>query len=407
MNQDQVRLLLAGFISLTAPVVIARTTTEAHRSDLGLVLQPFGFARIVIAHSIASLPLALLLGRKVSARLAAPWAGPGKAALCVASIFVALLLMAVFREGSELLAGAGSHLKVVMRSLWCLALQLPCCLALVPAGKKSGDYQPACLDLILAAAVAVLLPGAYAAQVIVAQSASFADNLERGRLLRARAALEGILDLAGTEPILNRSPADWRNVLEQELAGALGALRVPLPKNAPSDLRLRRAMLLGMVDRLDEAEQELQGLAAEMPSAKLLLAVVLQWRARWVESSALYREILERQLPAAWQNAQSLGDCIAAYDGLAFNARERKEYPLAEAAYREALSRLPPAVAAHFHFRLGQHYHQAGRPAAALEHLKAAANLRPDNYAERIGPLVEQIRRFTPACFLGLDRPSR
>ena len=60
-----------------------------------------------------------------------------------------------------------------------------------------------------------------------------------------------------------------------------------------------------------------------------------------------------------------------------------------------------PAAAAHFHFQLGRHYQLAGRPVNALEHLHEAAKLDPSRYAAPARPLIEELTRSTPGCFVG------
>jgi hypothetical protein len=407
MNRDRTGLVLAGLVSLAAPVVVAYACTQSQRLQLGLILPPFGSPRVLFAHSLASLPLGLLLARLVSSRVPGELAQSVKGICFLSGILFAVLVGFVAVGISDSLIGAGYSINAAIRILWCLALQLPWCFAFVRTSEKQRSYVPTRLDLVLAVAVSVLLPYAYVSRVLGDQSSKFTDDLERGRLLRARSDLEVILDLGGTDPILSQSPAEWRKRLDQELAATLTSLKRLLPRAAPPDVRLKHAMLLATVDRLEEAEREMQPVAASNPSAKLLLAVVLQWRMRWGESSALYREVLEMQLPAATDDPQALRDCVVAYDGLAYNARECREYQVAEAAYQEALDRLPGAVAAHFHFRLGQQYDQAGRPAAALENLQTAAKLQPEEYSDRIRPLVDKIRRFTPACFLGTHVSQR
>jgi tetratricopeptide (TPR) repeat protein len=160
-----------------------------------------------------------------------------------------------------------------------------------------------------------------------------------------------------------------------------------------------------MLDRLAEAERELRLQAQDNPSGGLLLALVLQWQERWQASSAMYRQVLEGRLPTADDDAQALRDCVAAYDGLAFNAREQHTYAVAESVYRDALQRLPDSAKPHFHYRLGQHLHQAGRPSEALDQFRTAATLRPALYAERTQRYVDQIRRFTPTCLNSWRRP--
>src|SRR5207249_4479740 len=110
--------------------------------------------------------------------------------------------------------------------------------------------------------------------------------------------------------------------------------------------------------------------------AALLQAAVLQDRGRWEESSRGYRWALALLAGASATDPGALGGQVKAYEGLAFNARERKAYREAEATYHEALERLPQAQA-HFHFQLGRHYQLGGRPGPALHHLQTAAQLDP------------------------------
>ena len=105
---------------------------------------------------------------------------------------------------------------------------------------------------------------------------------------------------------------------------------------------------------------------------------------------------------AAWRPAHQsvLSVRVRAYEGLGFNARERGTPSDAVEAYQEALARIPEAEA-HFHFLLGRHYHDGGRPELAQKHLRQAIALDRANYAEQARPLLDALRRETPGCLLG------
>ena len=86
-----------------------------------------------------------------------------------------------------------------------------------------------------------------------------------------------------------------------------------------------------------------------------------------------------------------------ALEGLVFNARGDRRPADAERVLKRGLEALPDR-AAYFHFQLGQHYHNGGRPSFAIDHLRNASRLDATSYGERADRLITQIQTSTPAC---------
>jgi len=129
-----------------------------------------------------------------------------------------------------------------------------------------------------------------------------------------------------------------------------------------------------------------------------------QGQKRWEESSPLVpARPRAAGARAGGATAAVVSARVKAYNGLAFSARERKAFAEAEAAYVEALEKVP-AARAHFHFQLGRHYQAGGRPADALHHLETAVQLDPA-YAEPARPLTETLHSQTPGCLLRAWQP--
>jgi tetratricopeptide (TPR) repeat protein len=291
---------------------------------------------------------------------------------------------------------AGFAARLAVRVLWCLGLQVPWCAlgsCLAGAPRQPTGTRGAA---VVAGLVAVALPAVYAVALGDAQAEKVEDWLQRLRLARARPLVAGLCDLGSGRPLLGKPPRALRPELEAALRGYAAAVERPLPEAAPPAARQARARTLAVLGRLDEAERLLAPLAETDAEAALLRAAVLQDQERWEESSATYRRGLDLLADAG---PAAVAGRVRAYDGLAFNARGRKAYAEAEAAYAEALERLPEARA-HFHFQLGRHYKEGGRPGKALEHLQTAASLDPAGYGDRARPLIAELRHHTPGCLL-------
>src|SRR5205823_10067605 len=92
---------------------------------------------------------------------------------------------------------------------------------------------------------------------------------------------------------------------------------------------------------------------------------------------------------------------VRALNGIAYNARETGQHAVAEAVYLRGLAEMPSA-AAHFHFQLGRHYQLGGRSFRAAEHLRKAAALAPQTYAQAAQRILSQLAADSPGCVLGL-----
>ena len=400
MNRYVTGLLLGVTMAIAVPWLVAQGSCEPDYAKLGLTLVPFGCQRVLFVHLLAALPLALLVARALSRRLQVEQIEIWTIAWLVTGAMAALLALVVSSSVGMILIDESFNLRTVARTLWCLLLELPWCCALARTTAGTGRYVPCRLDIGLALAVAILLPAVYALRVADDETKKLAEILGHGRLLKARATLEIIRELGMGEAIGDRPIAELQKQLDREIELSREMVKSPLPRSAPLAYRLEWDRRLAMLDRSAEAERDLRPLAASDLSAKRMLAWVLQERERWEESSELNREILEAQIGLAPTNAQALKICVNCFDESADNARASGNYAVAESAYREALDRLPATVAAHFHFRLGQHHTQRPRPAAALEQLQQAADLDPASYGPQAQRMIDELRRNTPACIL-------
>ncbi|HYT87270.1 MAG TPA: hypothetical protein VEL76_00990 [Gemmataceae bacterium] len=399
--------LIGAVLGVAVPLgALTAATGEEHRA-LGLMAAPFAWTRLLVVHLLATLPLCLLaaavLGR---ASRGAAW-GWGLLGVLAAGLTVA--------AGASLAGGlglrqAGFTWAALVRCLWCLALQLPWCLM----GRCLADgHAPAAVcglrwpRLVLAAVIAVAPPVLYARHLIEVQSQRAAEWLRADRLVAAQGLIEGLCDLGSSRPLFGRSPAEMLSELRQKIRQYSAATAVRLPERAPVRIRIDVARMLRALGRPVEAERRLTGIPETNVAAVLLRADLLQDLERWEESSRDYRRALA--LLAGLrprdprETAWGIEERVAAYNGLASNARERWAYAEAEAVYREGLEKVPEAQA-HFHFQLGRLY-QNGRPVEALRHLETAVRLEPVTYTEQARPLIDKIKRQTPGCLVRSRRP--
>jgi tetratricopeptide (TPR) repeat protein len=297
-------------------------------------------------------------------------------------------------------AGADDATRLAVRGLWCLALQLPWCLAgLGLAARPARPIPAAAWALALLAALAP--PAVYAWALADAWAEQAAEALDEGRLRRAEILLTELADVAGNRPVGGVPLPRVRARVERALEPVRAAVARPLPPDSPPAAQIDYARQLAQLDRLAEAEQLLAPLAGRDVDAALLRATALQKLARWDESDHDFRTALDL-LAAAPDPGRAAAEQLQAYEGLAYNARAAGRPADAEAAYRAALERVPSA-AAHVHLQMGRHYAAAGRPGLALEHLHEAVRLDP-GLAAQARPLTDQVRRSTPSCLL--PRPA-
>jgi tetratricopeptide (TPR) repeat protein len=368
------------------------------------VVAPFGWSDVAVVHLLALLPLSLLTSRHVprpQSRSQSLLVGVSWFAIAIGAAWLTASRGADF--AGQLDPASGFSARLVIRFLWSLCLQLPWCLAaqafMNQAPSESRPWMPPGPATALSLLAAFLLPAAYARSVIDAQSAKAEELLRAGRLVRAQPLVHSLGDVAGGKPIFGMNPRELRQKIDQDIRAFSAAVSQPMPDSATAETRLARARAFAVLGRPDDALHLLKPLAPTDATACLLLAAVLQGEQRWQESNHYYRAALQLLNDQPAQDAAALANRVKAYDSLAFNAREQGAYQDAEAIYYEAMASLAEAKP-HFHFQLGRHYQQAGRPALAVEHLETAARLAPESYAKLSRPLIDKMNLHTPSCLL-------
>jgi hypothetical protein len=386
-------LLLA--VAVPAAMLHALVPDDVRRAA-GLTAAPFAWPRVLVAHLVAALPLGLLVARPLRAAARAHQVPPGAWLVCAV---VVLGCVALLSPGlADALSGGefGEVPLLVLRTLVALALVAPWC-----AWASDAPEEPlphAGVAFTVACGLALVPPAMYASAATAARSASANEWLASGRLAKADRALAGLCELGSDRPVAGKPPGEARRAARRDLDRLERAAQSPLPPTVPPRARFARAEVLIQLDRLDEAAALLEPLAAGSLNAQILLATVDRDRGHFAASAARYEAVLARALPDAAQFPEARETARFAFEGLAFVARADARPADAEAALLRALEALP-ADAAHFHHLLGRHYHDGGRPARALEHLRRATELDP-NLAPRTAEIERAIRTGTPACLL-------
>jgi tetratricopeptide (TPR) repeat protein len=313
---------------------------------------------------------------------------------CVTYVALGLLLaIATIMAGPALDSPAAGSTRLVVRVAWCLSLQLPWCAAAL--ARVGPPAAPSVVGLLLAAAAAVGPPWVYAHRQSETWSRQAEAAIAELRLAEARPLLAALADVDGAAAVGGRPVADLIPAVDRQWRALTAAVARPLSAAAPPASRVERARALAVLGRFDDAAGLLTPLAGGDVAAELLLAAVRQRQGRYAESTVAYQAALDQ----LGDDRATAAARVRAYDGLAFNARAAGRPADAEAAYRDGLARVP-AAAAHFHFQLGRHYEQAGRPGPALEHLREAVLLDPPTFAGPAGPVIERLTRSTPGCLL-------
>jgi hypothetical protein len=394
--RPDLRLLVGTVLAVVVPAAVLEVSAGPARRAAGLSAAPFAWRSVLLAHLATALPLGLLVAGRLRAlpvracSLGWPWVLLGAATAGLGGL-------ASWGLGD---AVAGWEVGVVplllLRSLVAFVLVVPWCVAaLGPPG--IGRLGPPGLALGVGLGLAVIPCALYAEGVAAGRTQEAAALLTQRRLAKAEGVVTGLCELGSERSIRMKSPGEQR----KWLAAALGVLRRqadrPLPRSASPAARLDRAVLLVGLERLDEAAALLGPLVPGNDAATLMLSAVYSNQRRWAESDALYAATLEKLLPQAQSAGAARTACRTAFDGLADNARMARRPADAEAALNRGLRELP-ADAAHFHFQLGRHYHDAGRIRLALEHLRTAARLDPANFGGRVDNRIREIRTATPGC---------
>lgn len=397
MTRAELRFVcgLVCAVAVPAAVLHALVPDDARRAA-GLTAAPFAWPRVLVAHLVAALPLGLIAARPLRAAAHAHDVPPGAWLVCAAAVLGGVVLVSPGLADALSGGAFGEVPLLVLRALVALALVVPWC---AWAGDKPDRALPrAGVAVAVACGLALVPPALYARAATTARAASATEWLASGRLVKAERALAGLCELGSAREVAGKPPGEVRRALVRELDRVESAARVPLPPTAPPLARFARAEVLLRLDRLDEAAALLEPLAPGSPNAQMLLATVDRDRGHFAASAAGYEAVLARAVPDAAAFPKARETARLAFEGLAFVARADERPADAEAALLRALDALP-ANAAHFHFLLGRHYHDGGRPVRALEHLRRATELDP-LYAARAADLERAIRTGTPACVL-------
>ncbi|AMV26181.1 Tetratricopeptide repeat protein [Gemmata sp. SH-PL17] len=399
MMPSGLRFAVGCVLAVVVPTCVLHFGAADERLAAGLTAPPFGWVRVLVAHLVTALPPGLLVAgwlRSVPAvNGAAPvlWVGTG--------VGVAALGTQVCAAFGEAVIGGefGAVPLLVFRTTIAFTMVLPWCVWATDAPDSNARplVNPGVL-FGLAAGGAVLPCGLFAEAVIAARTEQAGDLIQRERVARADAVLTGLIELGSDRPIGKKLPA----AIHKDLATVIPRLKrsgdQPRSANAKPSDQFNRALLMIQLDRLDEAAALLEALTAN-DTATLLLATVYRDQERWAESDELYSRVLEKMAPRTETNPPAHEVCFTALEGLTFNARADRRPADAERVLKRGLDLLPDR-AAHFHFQLGRHYHDGGRPGLALEHLREATRLAPTHFGEPTTKLIRQIETYTPACTL-------
>ncbi len=410
--------ILGGALALAIPWAALTFAASAEQRALKMIVPPFAWQRLLAAHLLATLPLSLVLaagvlqllkkqtgeGSFLSALLEelGQLPGQGKKTAWVWGVLGAILAVVTVLNGAKLagwldLQDGGFVAHLAVRFLWCLLLQLPWCLL---GGQLADSAWPVHWSgAVLAALFSVAGPLLFTFHLIDTQATQFAELIQRDRLASAHNVAEGLHALGSREPLAGQPMGEMLPNLRSVLAQHALAVRAPLPKSAPLEVRVQRAGVLAKLGRYDEALAQLADAPATDVDAAMLRAAILQAEKRWPESTGEYRRALKLLASSSGDDKLIAAARKRVYSGLAFNAREQRDFAEAEKNYREGLAKLPEHKA-YFEFQLGRHYKEVGRPGDAVQHLETAAELDA-SYRKQAEDLIVGINmnQGTPTCF--------
>lgn len=394
MNRADARLFLGCLLAVSVPAAVLHATTPEPRRAAGLTAPPFAWPRLMVAHLALVLPLGLFVARWLLSSGAIKASHRGACAL--AGVAAAGFAAPVAPEIGDVIRGSefGAAPLLALRASLALVLVLPWCIAALDAPAPTSHPQ---ITFALGLALALIPPALYTDAVAAARTEQVNELLARERLARGLPVLTGLCELGSARAVASKPPGDVRRLLTAHVEKLRKVAERPIAPSAPFRAKVERATLLVQIDRLDEAAALLEPFAPANVIATLLLATVYRDQERWAASDAMFAAALERLSPLAATDPGARAACVSALEGLAFNARADARPGDAERALARGLESFP-TEAAFFHYQLGKHYHDGGRPARALEHLDAATRIDPAKYSGPAEKLARSIRTATPAC---------
>lgn len=392
VNRTSFFSLLAVVLPLTALSLAA----PAERSSHGLAVKPYGWPSLLVIHFLAVLPISLLIADLLKSALRIQNVVPF---LLVGFLMCGIAFVGIdpFGERLESLE-VDFGLRIVIRTLVAIGLTIP---FLVAARVGTPELPRSKIAILVSLVVAFLLPGIWAEKLIKENLSKVTNDISRGRLLRASHDLGGLTDLAPDRTFSTGSDSRTLSELKKMLAKDISKINervVRAPKeSAKWSEKIEYVSDLIALDRLSEAERILLTLPNN-PVAQRRLSEVYQLQNRFAESDAVLKEFLKEGLTRL-DKPNVKAACVEAFDALANNAAEQRDYPRVEAILKEAIQKIP-SEEAHFRYELGLHYKMRNRPFDAQREWNEALRLNP-SLEPVIGPLLRNLKEHTPACLVG------
>lgn len=386
-------MVVGCLVAVAVPAVALHISADDARLAAGLTASPFGWPRVLVAHLVTALPLGFVVAQRlrsvegINTAVRGLWVVVGLGVLGLGTLVAPAI-------GEGVGGGMGFVPLLFLRATFAFALVLPWC---VWAAERGGAHGKGVLAVALA--IAVLPCGAYADAATAARTEQVQDLLKRERVVRADALLAGLVELGSDQPVTGKPPAEVRAQLAPRLARLRRDEGRQLPPKATPAERFNFALLMIQLERLGDAAAALEPLAPANDTAALLLASVYRDQERWAASDELFAGVFERRSPQYATDTAARDDCVVALNGLAFNAREDRRPADAERALTRGVEMFPDRAAG-FHYQLGRHFQDIGRPARAVEHLRTAARLDPQQFADPAGRAIRGLESATPACLL-------
>lgn len=369
-------------------------------------IAPFGWRVVIVVHALATLPLAVAAAHGVCALwpvLRHRWA----VVLFVPAGF--LLAWLTLKYGSA--TGArlrqqeiGSLLRMAIRVLWPLALQLPWTLLALQRGEEMKGQQPEPTEFkprrmlglsIAAIAIAVVLPSIYVDDLVRRRTREVDATLKDGQLAKATELLEPLEHFGASQAMRY---VEQQVTIKQDRLRELDRKRPANPRHA-DERQLERAKIYRSLGQYDAARLALDDLPERYPAAAELMAIISRDHQQWDESALWFRRAV-RPLIASAAEEEVLYE-VGRLDNLAYVLRAQRKYRQIETMYVEAIERLPQQED-HFRFQLGLHYRLVGRPLEARRQWEEAARLDPAQFQDRVDKeIAGEMNLRTPGCLLG------
>lgn len=374
--------LLAWCLAATIPALALHFAAPAERTDSGLAVALFGWPSLVGVHILAAIPLAYWIARKTRGWFVEPGAKFIAIPIVVGLGVAALAYFQVGELGESL--GTSFAVRVFTRGIVSVLLAWPWCwLSRIQVNSRNWP-------VLISAVVAFALPAIHADSLATKTLREGSELLQQNRLAAARPQWIAACDLAPARnaPDFKKptAPPQVLALLDKDIA----ELNRKLERGPPSkpESRLAYATALLSLDRLDEAEVIFASLPQEA-GVVMKRAEIDRRRGRFSDSDDRLRPLLQNPNPEFKRDV---------YEQLARNASDRHDSAEIERLLNEAITELP-AFAGYFTFRLGELFHQTGRPLAALEVFDRTEKLDP-KLLPRIEPHRRKIREQTPGCLI-------